>query len=278
MPLLGNPTAAVFYPGKLIYAALPYSWAARVYVIAHVALAFVLMRALLRGWSISAAGATIGAMAFSFGAPVLFQYCNVVYLIGAAWMPLGLHFADRWIRLGNRRAMAGLAIVLALQILGGDPEAAYLVAIAAAGYAIGGGRQPSQAQALAGYLQCFNRAGNLQRPDRFDLDLVAGNVLDRDRDRVARSCGLDHLEDRSPPNLDTTRALFARPWRSLFAGAIPLGGPGRTNHRVPGAQHPRSWALAPSHGSRAAISSGHGPIQPRLSGPKVDGVGGRTSV
>src|ERR1700726_3251131 len=40
MPLLGNPTAAVLYPGKVIYAALPYAWGTRVYVIAHVALAF----------------------------------------------------------------------------------------------------------------------------------------------------------------------------------------------------------------------------------------------
>ena len=35
MPLLGNPTAAVLYPGKLIYAVLPYAWAARVYIVAH---------------------------------------------------------------------------------------------------------------------------------------------------------------------------------------------------------------------------------------------------
>src|SRR3954451_16423779 len=41
MPLLGNPTAAVLYPGKLIYTLLPYAWAARVYIIAHAALAFV---------------------------------------------------------------------------------------------------------------------------------------------------------------------------------------------------------------------------------------------
>ena len=34
MPLLGNPTAAVLYPGKLIYAFFPYAWAARVYIIA----------------------------------------------------------------------------------------------------------------------------------------------------------------------------------------------------------------------------------------------------
>ena len=26
MPLLGNPTAAVFYPGKVVFALLPYAW------------------------------------------------------------------------------------------------------------------------------------------------------------------------------------------------------------------------------------------------------------
>ncbi len=37
MPLVGNPTAAVLYPGKVIYALLPYPWAARVYVVFHTA-------------------------------------------------------------------------------------------------------------------------------------------------------------------------------------------------------------------------------------------------
>src|SRR5918997_1569698 len=33
MPLLGNPTAAVLYPGKLVFALLPYAWGARLYVV-----------------------------------------------------------------------------------------------------------------------------------------------------------------------------------------------------------------------------------------------------
>ena len=40
-PLLGNPMAAVLYPGKVLYAVLPYAWAARVYVIAHTIIAFL---------------------------------------------------------------------------------------------------------------------------------------------------------------------------------------------------------------------------------------------
>ena len=42
MPLLGNPTAAVLYPGQLIYRALPYAWGARLYIVAHTLLAFAL--------------------------------------------------------------------------------------------------------------------------------------------------------------------------------------------------------------------------------------------
>src|SRR5580704_4288192 len=33
MPLLGNPTAAVLYPLKVIHAVLPYACAARIYVV-----------------------------------------------------------------------------------------------------------------------------------------------------------------------------------------------------------------------------------------------------
>ena len=136
MPLLANPAAAVLYPGKLIYAVFPYPWAARLYVVAHVLLAFAGMRALLRHWEVTPAGAAIGGLAYAFGGPVLFQYCNIIFLVGAAWMPWGFRAADRMVRQGRRRALPELAVVLALQVLGGDPEAAYLTAVCAAGYAL----------------------------------------------------------------------------------------------------------------------------------------------
>ena len=53
MPLLGNPTAAVLYPGKLVFAILPYAWGARVYIVAHSALAFLTMLVLMRSWGTS---------------------------------------------------------------------------------------------------------------------------------------------------------------------------------------------------------------------------------
>ncbi|GIW87515.1 MAG: hypothetical protein KatS3mg108_1839 [Isosphaeraceae bacterium] len=137
MPLLGNPTAAVLYPLKLIYRLAPsYAWGARLYVVAHSALALVAMYILARGWGISPIGSALAACSFAFAAPILFQYCNVIYLVGAAWLPLGFHAADAWIRLGKRRALAALAAVLAMQTLGGDPQAAYLTGLFAALYAV----------------------------------------------------------------------------------------------------------------------------------------------
>jgi hypothetical protein len=101
MPLLSNPSAAVLYPGKVPYA-LPYASGARLYVIAHVHLAFVAMLALLCSWGISPAGSGIGALAYAFGAPVLSQHGNVIFLVGAASAPLGLRAVDRLVRLKRR--------------------------------------------------------------------------------------------------------------------------------------------------------------------------------
>ena len=137
VPLLGNPSAAVLYPGKLIYAAFSYPWAARIYVIAHVALAFTAMWIMMHGWNVSPSGASLAALGYAFGGPVLLQYCNVIFLVGAAWMPLAFHHAHGWLNLGDRRALAWLAFVLSMQTLGGGPEAAYLSACAAAAYALG---------------------------------------------------------------------------------------------------------------------------------------------
>ncbi len=52
-PLLGTPMAAVFYPGKVLYALFPYPWAARLYVIAHTPIAFLGTMALARSFGLS---------------------------------------------------------------------------------------------------------------------------------------------------------------------------------------------------------------------------------
>jgi hypothetical protein len=143
-PLLGNPIAAVLYPGKVLYAWLPYAWAARLYVIAHTTLAFVGMLVLGRSLGVSGVGSCLGGLSYAFGAPALLLYSNTIHLVGAAWIPWGLCAIDRLLRVragsGDprtaRRGVAGLAAVLAMQMLGGDPEQAYLTAGCGAGYAV----------------------------------------------------------------------------------------------------------------------------------------------
>jgi hypothetical protein len=136
VPLLGNPTAAVLYPGKLVYAVLPYGWAARSYTIGHVLLAIVAMYVLLRSWAVSRCGSAIAGVSYAFSGPILIQYSNIVFLVGAAWTPLGIRAADRWLRLEKRGAVVELALVFAMQFLGGDPEAAYVLGTCAGGYAV----------------------------------------------------------------------------------------------------------------------------------------------
>ncbi|MDR3633289.1 MAG: hypothetical protein P4L84_05585 [Isosphaeraceae bacterium] len=137
MPLLGNPTAAVLYPGKVVYAIFSYPWAARLYIVAHTLIACGGAYVLLRSWDTSVTGSMLGALSYAFGVPVLFQYCNVIFLVGAAWLPWGLRATDRWLRLGRRGALLELAIVLAFEALGGDPEVAYMTGLCAGGYALG---------------------------------------------------------------------------------------------------------------------------------------------
>lgn len=148
MPLVGNPTAAVFYPAKIIFRLFSYPWAARLYVVIHTILAFAATVALLRSWETSWTGSAIGALSYAFGAPVLFQYCNVIFLVGAAWLPLGLLGIDRWLRLGRRFGLLLLAIALTMETLGGDLEVAYASGLCAGGYAVGlawlKGRDPSR--------------------------------------------------------------------------------------------------------------------------------------
>src|SRR5262249_30614660 len=98
-------------------------------------------------------GSSLAALAYAFGAPVLSQTCNVIFLVGAAWAPLGFLFADRWLRLGRRGAPAALAVVLALEMLGGDPDAAYVTGACSAGSSVGlaAGRAPS---AVRWWLRC----------------------------------------------------------------------------------------------------------------------------
>ena len=135
--LAANPTSALFYPPVWIFA-LPIdpAWAYRVYVLGHVVLALGTSYMLARRWGTSRMAATAAAVSYGFCGNVLYQVCNVVFLVGAAWTPLALLAADRMLR--GRRIRDGIAfgVVMAAMTLGGDPQGAYHVGLLAVLYAL----------------------------------------------------------------------------------------------------------------------------------------------
>ncbi len=134
-PLAADPTASVFYPLKLVfflssYNILSYGTCFKLYIWIHVAIAFILSYRLSRNLKISCEGALLGALTYTFSGQILFQYANVIYLVGAAWTPgifsLALSFYREKKFRKKVKQLFKLGIPLSLTILGGEPQIVYL--------------------------------------------------------------------------------------------------------------------------------------------------------
>jgi hypothetical protein len=135
-PLLADATASVCYPGKILFALpLPYATNYKLYTIAHLALAAASAYWLARSWGADVSGAGLCAIAYSLGGAVLFQYCNVIFLVGAAWLPLAVWAVDRTLLARSMKAAIALGVCLSLMTLGGDPQMAYHVGLLGGLYA-----------------------------------------------------------------------------------------------------------------------------------------------
>lgn len=132
VPLAGDNTASLFYPGKLMFA-LPLDYTLRYngYIVTHVALAAWGAYRLARHWGASVAAAAIASLSYAFGGSVLFQTCNVIFLIGAAWLPWALLAADQMLAQRRVAWVVLFGAVLALMVTGGDPQMAYNVVLLA---------------------------------------------------------------------------------------------------------------------------------------------------
>jgi hypothetical protein len=136
MPLAATGTASVFYPAKLVFhLPLGFDWALRLYLVGHLLLAAGGVYCLARYLRTSVAAAGIAALSYTFCGNVLFQQTNVVFLVGAAWLPWAAAAALRMLREGSLRWAVALGAILALMVLGGDPQAAYHAGLLAVGAA-----------------------------------------------------------------------------------------------------------------------------------------------
>ncbi len=137
VPLAANPTSALFYPPVWIFALpLDPAWAYRLYVLGHVILALAASYLLARRWNASPPAAIAAGVSYAFCGNVLYQVCNVVFLVGAAWMPLALLACDRMLRQRSLWAAVAFGAALAAMSLGGDPQTAYHAGLLAALYAL----------------------------------------------------------------------------------------------------------------------------------------------
>ncbi len=125
-PLAANPTSSVFYPLKLLFfLPVSYSSAYKIYILIHYPIAFLGFYILLRFWRMSSSSAVLGGGAYTFSGLILFQYSNIIYLVGAALLPWSIFYGDRLLREKKISYCLALGIIGALMILGGEPESVY---------------------------------------------------------------------------------------------------------------------------------------------------------
>jgi len=146
-PYLADASTSVLYPGKAVFLLpLPYLAAYKLYVIGHACLAAAGGVWLARRLGTGYAAAALAGMSYAASGGVVFQHCNVVFLVGAAWTPFAVGLmltatrtAGRWFSRRRLTASVWLGVVVALMTLGGDIQAGYHFALAAGLWLVIGG-------------------------------------------------------------------------------------------------------------------------------------------
>lgn len=134
MPVVGDGSSSVFYPGKLVFFCRSLSYPSRygIYLAMHIPLAAIGAFGFARFLAAEKTGATLAAFAYPFGGVVLFQVTNVIYLVSAAWFPWAMICILKMVQTKQLKWALGLAMVCAMMILGGDPQMVYHVGLISA--------------------------------------------------------------------------------------------------------------------------------------------------
>ncbi|HYN22289.1 MAG TPA: hypothetical protein VE078_15115, partial [Thermoanaerobaculia bacterium] len=119
-PFRGNPNALPFYPGNLLYLALPFWSAFGAHYALHWLLAFIAMGALARKLGMGRMAALLAAITYAGSGWMVSAMTFYNLLTVAAWWPLVLLGALE----GGRRGVALGGIACGLALLGGEPVSA----------------------------------------------------------------------------------------------------------------------------------------------------------
>src|SRR5437764_9355988 len=123
-PLAANPAYEVFYPLQWLTLLPGYNFGFQLHILVHFVIAAWGMFALLRALGARALAATFGAAAFILCGPYLSLAAKLPLLFSLSWMPLALHCARKAILTRARRDVAVAALVLAMQLIIGEPAMA----------------------------------------------------------------------------------------------------------------------------------------------------------
>lgn len=139
VPVIGDGSSSIFYPLKLIFFLRLLTFESRygIFLAIHVLIAAATCYWCARRIGCKQGGSTVAAIGYAFGGSVLFQVCNVIYLIGAAWLPLAI--GSLWLMVRNRSwkwAILG-GVSCALIMLGGDAQLVYNIGLVGIGTVLG---------------------------------------------------------------------------------------------------------------------------------------------
>lgn len=148
VPLLAAAQPAALYPPKILaFALLEPGTALKVFFAAHTALAGILFLLFAREQGMGLAGVLAGVLCYAFSRGLLTSTGHPVILANGAWVPLVFLLSERIARTGGARSIAGLALVVGVQLTAGYPQfvldCALLLALhATVRWATGEWRQP----------------------------------------------------------------------------------------------------------------------------------------
>lgn len=125
LPFLAQWNTMTLYPGSLIYLLLPMPWSLSFFSLVHLFLAGMGMYFLARRWTGNSLAACVAGTAFVFNGFMLNCLMWPNYIASFGWMPWIVLASERaWTE--GRRWIVGAALIGAMQMLSGTPEAILL--------------------------------------------------------------------------------------------------------------------------------------------------------
>ncbi|MEK6373564.1 MAG: hypothetical protein AABO58_12800 [Acidobacteriota bacterium] len=135
-PLAANPAYEVFYPPQWLIWLPSFHFGFQLHILIHFVIAAWGMYLLLRALGARAMAATFGAAVFVVSGPVLSLATKLPLLFSLSWMPLALVCARKAILGRRRRDVAVATLVLAMQLIIGEPTVAMQTWLLIGGYAL----------------------------------------------------------------------------------------------------------------------------------------------